>query len=85
MVKNPPSSAGDTGLIRGWGIKIPHASEVLSPHTATRESVLSKACAPQQEKLFPSHTYTHTHTPRNKDSAQPEKKNKHFIDKCPCP
>ena len=27
VVKNPPSSAGDTGLIPGWGTKIPHATQ----------------------------------------------------------
>ena len=30
VVKNPPSNAGDTGLIPGWGTKIPHASGQLS-------------------------------------------------------
>ena len=25
VVKNPPSNAGDVGLIPGWGTKIPHA------------------------------------------------------------
>ena len=27
VVKNPPSNAGDTGLISGRRIKIPHAAE----------------------------------------------------------
>ena len=31
MVKNPPSKAGDTGLIPGWGTKIPHAMGQLRP------------------------------------------------------
>ena len=36
VVKNPPSDAGDAGLIPGWGTKIPHAVEQLSPSaTAT--------------------------------------------------
>ena len=35
VVKNPPSSAGDVGLICGWGTKIPHATVQLSPCTAT--------------------------------------------------
>ena len=26
VVKNPPSSAGDTGSIPGWGTKITHAT-----------------------------------------------------------
>ena len=37
MVKNPPSSAGDTGSIRGGGTNIPHAAEQLSPQATTRE------------------------------------------------
>ena len=37
VVKYLPSSAGDRGLIPGLGIKIPHASGQLSPHTATTE------------------------------------------------
>ena len=31
VVKNPPSNAGDTGLILGPGTKIPHASGQLNP------------------------------------------------------
>ena len=38
VVKNPPCNAGDLGSIRGWGTKIPHATEQLSLHVATRES-----------------------------------------------
>ena len=37
VVKNPPSNAGDAGLIPGWGTKIPHAAGQLSPHTVTTE------------------------------------------------
>ena len=33
VVKNPPCNAGDTGLIPGWGTKIPYATEQLSPRT----------------------------------------------------
>ena len=72
MVKNPPSGAGDAGSIPGRGIKISHASEVLSPHTAPREYVLSKACASRQDKLCPSHT----HTPQQRLSTTGKKKNK---------
>ena len=50
MVKNPPSNAGDTGLIPGWGTKIPHARGQSSLCAATTESLHSRACAPQQEK-----------------------------------
>ena len=38
VVKNPPSNAGDTGLIPGPGTKIPHVVGQLSPRTATTES-----------------------------------------------
>ena len=37
-VKNLPAKVGDTGSIRGWGSKIPHATEQLSPCTTTAES-----------------------------------------------
>ena len=37
VVKNPPSSAGDTGSIPGQGTKIPRARGQLSPRAATRE------------------------------------------------
>ena len=35
--QNPPSNAGHTGSIPGWGTKIPHATGQLSPHTTTTE------------------------------------------------
>ena len=31
VVKNPPSTAGDAGLIPGQGTEIPHAAGQLSP------------------------------------------------------
>ena len=37
VVKNPPSSAGDPGLIPGQGTRIPHAAGQLSPRTTTTE------------------------------------------------
>ena len=37
VVKNLPSSAGDTGLIPGQGTNIPHAVGQLSPHVTTTE------------------------------------------------
>ena len=37
VVKNPPSNAGDVGLIPGQGTKIPHATGQLSPRTTTTE------------------------------------------------
>ena len=39
MVKNPPSDAGDAGLISDQGAKIPHATGRLSQHVAAREPV----------------------------------------------
>ena len=49
VVKNPPSNAGDVGLIPGWGTKIAHARGQLSLHTTTREvcALQWRACAPQ--------------------------------------
>ena len=37
MVKNPPSNAGDMGLIPGHETKIPHATGQLSPCSITRK------------------------------------------------
>ena len=37
VVKNPPSNAGDAGLIPGQGTKIPHSAGQLSPCAATTE------------------------------------------------
>ena len=37
VVKNPPSNAGDLGLIPGLGTKIPHASGQLSSRATTTE------------------------------------------------
>ena len=37
VVKNPPSNAGDTGLIPGQGTKIPHAAGQLSLRATTTE------------------------------------------------
>ena len=37
VVKNLPCNAEDTGLIPGWGTKILHAAEHLSPCTVTTE------------------------------------------------
>ena len=39
MVKNPPSSVGDVGLISGWGTKIPQATEQQSLCATTTEPV----------------------------------------------
>ena len=45
VVKDPPANSGDTGSIPGWGTKIPHTAEQLTPCAATTE-----AWKPQQEK-----------------------------------
>ena len=37
VVQNPPSNAGDIGLIPGEGTKIPHASGQLGPRATTTE------------------------------------------------
>ena len=42
VVKNPPCNSGDVGSIPGWGTKIPHPTEQLSPHAATMMPVGSK-------------------------------------------
>ena len=47
VVKNPPSNAGDMGLIPGRGTKIPHATGQLSLHAATTEPAHSRAHMPQ--------------------------------------
>ena len=49
VVKNPPSNAGDVGLIPGWGTKIPHATGQLSPHTTNyRARALWSLCATRE-------------------------------------
>ena len=50
MVKNPPSSAEDSGSIPDWGTKIPYAMGQFSPCATTTEHTNSGACAPQLEK-----------------------------------
>ena len=49
MVKNPPHSAEDKGLIPGPRTKIPHNSEQLSPHAAATELSLQSLCATTRE------------------------------------
>ena len=51
VVKNLPSNAGDTGLICGWGTKIPQAAEQLSLLTTTTEPKSSSILLPQLESL----------------------------------
>ena len=49
VLKNPLCNAGDMGSIPGEGTKIPHATERLSPGTATTKPECSKAYMPQLE------------------------------------
>ena len=51
VVKNLPSSTGDTSLIPGRGTKIPPAVGQLSQGTPNSEPTYSGARAPQLEKL----------------------------------
>ena len=68
VVQNPPSNAGDTGSIPGWGTKIPHAAGQLRPQATTREPAHHNywAHVPQLEK--------HAHC--NEDPAQLNKQTK---------
>ena len=59
MVKSLPCNAGDVGSIPGWGTKIPHAAEQLSPCATTTELVLSGAHVPQLESVHATTTEAH--------------------------
>ena len=50
VVKSPPSSAGDKGLISGQGTKIPHTTGHLNPRDTVREPVCFRAYTPQKQK-----------------------------------
>ena len=82
LVKNPPSNAGDTGLIPSWGTKIPQAAEHLSLHATTTEPAHSRLPALQLEKLLHATTKTRpcialTKSPlHNKDPVRPKQINK---------
>ena len=39
MVKSPSYNAGDESSMPGWGTKIPHGTEQLSPQATARESM----------------------------------------------
>ena len=39
MVKNPPSNAGEAGLIPAWGIKIVHAAGATEPVCSTVQAL----------------------------------------------
>ena len=67
---DPPSNAGDMGLIPGHRTKIPHVVGQLSPHTAARETR-----TPKQEKAL--HTTTKkAHMHRSEDPVQPKRRKK---------
>ena len=54
LVKNPPSNAGDAGLIPGWGTKDPHASRQLSLlHNYWAQSTLEPA-SPSRDQRQPN-------------------------------
>ena len=50
MVKNLPCNAGDSGLIPGWGTKIPHAAGQLSLSTTNTEPLHSGVYILQLER-----------------------------------
>ena len=57
VVKNPPSNAGHSGSIPGWGTKMAHTMEPLSLCTTSREDCALQLLSPgsrehalQQEK-----------------------------------
>ena len=54
--KNPPYHADDASWIPGWGTKIPHAAEQLSPLAATTESACrsQRVRVPQRETIHDS-------------------------------
>ena len=74
VVKNPPSNAGDEGLIPGQGVGFPHTREQLNLSTTTTEPTRSRACAPQQQK--PRH---HHKDPGQPLTTQEEDQYMHFF------
>ena len=58
VVKNPPSHAGDVGLIPARGTKIPRGTEQLSPCTTATEPALEPMV---RNKGSPPRTATKTH------------------------
>ena len=59
MVKNLLSKGGDTGLIPGWGTKIPRAAGKLKPF-CFREPLQHNEDSVQPKK-GKKNTHTHTH------------------------
>ena len=54
VVKNPPCNAGDMGSIPGWGTKIPHAMEQISPQATSTETVSASTEDPACHSWVPS-------------------------------
>ena len=52
VLKNLPYNAGDVGSIPGWGAKISHALEQLSPRVITTEPTSSGACVSQLRPIM---------------------------------
>ena len=66
VVRNLPRNEGDTGLIPGWGTKIPRAAGKLKPFCC-REPLQHNEDSVQPKKgKKNTHTHTHTHkTPKH--------------------
>ena len=74
VVENPPSNAGDKGLISGQGTKLPHAMGQLKwvllvekpPGASTTEPMCPGVHAPQQEEpMHRKEEPTHARTQRS--------------------
>ena len=66
VVKNLPSTAGDVGLIPGWGTKIPYTMEQLSPCAATTEPSSHNQREAQGLQQRPSTAKIKKQTPRKR-------------------
>ena len=79
VVKNPPSSAGDTGSAPGQETKIPRAAGQLSPCSTTPESTHSRAeCRNSRKDLMlqGKTPFTLTKIPRATTETQGSRMNK---------
>ena len=77
VVKNPPPNAGDTGSIRGWGTKIPHATGLISLHATATVFMNLRACALQQEKP----PQCEAHQPQLEKARAPQRRSSATINK----
>ena len=64
VIKNLSYEVQGIGLIPGWGTKILHATEQLSPHTAATEPLShnQRICSPQQNVLHDATKTPHATT-----------------------